>query len=235
MIEDKKEYNRRAQKKYYEKKSELIKAKRRLAYVPKKKPTPTTEELLQEAVYYDEEKGYWRRNSNTLCNPKSKNQAVEFLWIIENITKTPFEEFEWVNQERGDEIIDIFDSNDSNMCICSHKIHHSYIIEHKPTKECFEVGCDCVKKISTHLYQCLTKDPCKWCKNPVLDKRRIYGRYGYCSDQCYKGCQLWFGKYKGKCITEVPLSYLKWVKQTHEEKPFLKNNDQYKFISKLLK
>jgi len=231
MIEDKKEYNRRAQKKYYEKNSELIKAKRRLAYVPKKKKKPTNQELLDEAVYYDEEKGYWCRNSNTLCNPKSKNQAVEFLWVIESITETEFNESEWENLTGGDEIINaIYDSNDDGMCICSHRISHSYIIRHKPTHNSFEVGCDCVKKISNHLYNVLTKTPCKWCDNPILDKRKVYGRNGYCSKDCYEGCYLKFGKYKGKCITEVPLSYLQWVIETHENKSFLRSELQYEYM-----
>lgn len=235
-IVDKKQYMREANKKHYAKNAEVIKAKRRERYVSKKKPKPTNEELLDEAVYYDEIKDCWCRCSNTLCNPKGKNQAVEFLWVLESITETEFIESEWKNLTDGDEMSDaITDNNQDGMCICSHPISHSYIITHTPTNNSFEVGCDCVKKISPHLYNVLTKTPCKWCDHPILDRRRIHGRYGYCSKDCYEGCQLWFGKYKGNSILDVPNTYLHWVVRTHQNKPFLKSELQYEYMCNVLK
>jgi len=230
--EEKKENKKKASNKYYHKNAEVIKAKKRENYTPKeKKPKPTNEELIEKAVYYDEDKDAWCRDETCLCNPKNKNQAVEFLWVIESITRTKFNETEWENLTEGDEMINaIYDSNDDGMCICSHRISHSYIIRHKPTNNSFEVGCDCVKKISPHLYNVLTKTPCKWCKNPILDKRKIHGRYGYCCEDCYKGSHLHFGKYKGKCINEIPLSYIRWAIETHQKSPFLRSELQYEYM-----
>lgn len=230
-VEEKQQYMRDASKRHYDRNADAIRAKRRANYTPKKKPKPANEDLIKKAVYYNHKKSAWCRHESTLCNPEIKSQSKEFLWVIESITGTEFDESEWENITSGDEIINaLYDSNDDGMCICSHRISYSYFIKHKPTGNTFEVGCDCVKKISNHLYNVLTKDHCKWCDNPILDKRKVHGRNGYCSKNCYDGCYLKFGKYKGKCITEIPLSYLNWVIETHQQKPFLRSELQYDYM-----
>lgn len=46
---------------------------------------------------------------------------------------------------------------------------------------------------------------------------------------------LFASDYKGKCIKEVPLSYLRWVIATHEEKAFLRSELQYEYMCCLTK
>lgn len=159
-----------------------------------------------DAVRYDVSvDAYVRRiDATSLINPVSnKNKRKEFIWVIEDITETPFNESEWTGREI---------ESDISMCICSQAVCHTYSIHHLPTGQNFLVGSQCVQKISPTLATIITHDKCKKCSSPVLDKRTKFGKLGFCSRKCMYIVP--FGKHKGKTIDELPRSYMAWMNKT---------------------
>ena len=151
-----------------------------------------------------EDNGILRRNEKfkSLINPIEKNKHAEFIYIIEQKTNTKFNEEEWF-------VIDCIPQSLKAYCICSNPIENLYYIKHVPTDLTFLVGSKCISKISTKLYLDMKKSKCI-CGNLILDRRNKYGRLGYCSKTCVP-LKLNFGKHKGKLITEVDKSYIKWL------------------------
>lgn len=181
---------------------------------------------VDDAVRYDTaSQAYIRKIDNKqLINPISnKNKQNEFLWIIEKLTGTPFNETEW----NGIETI-----SDISMCICSQEISHVYLIKHIPSNKQFLVGSQCVKKISTKLAGIITHDKCKKCSEPVMDKRTKYGKLGFCSRECMYLVP--FGKHKGKTIDELPRSYISWMNKTLQEME-LKNDSKDSWMIKTMR
>ena len=206
---NKKESSKIASKKYYETHKEKILLKKRQKYksIVKKEKIFDNDKLIQEAVYFDTFEGRYKRIDNVPKNPIKSSKRYEFLWVLETLTKTKFDASEWENSEQS------FDyGNDTNgtMCICTKAITNDYTIIHKPTQMCFEVGCDCVRKIDDDLYLKLTKTECLYCDNPVLDRRTKKGKLGLCNN-CVPIAVFRFGKYKGTPVTEVPKSYCVWA------------------------
>ena len=174
-----------------------------------------------DAVRYDiSVDAYVRRiDATSLINPVcNKNKRNEFIWVIEDITETQFNESEWTGREI---------ESDISMCICSQAVCHTYSIHHLPTGHNFLVGSQCVQKISPTLATIITHDKCKKCSEPVLDKRTKCGKLGFCSEECMWKVELLsvqdrlkrkyrvpFGKHKGKKIEELPKSYLTWMNKT---------------------
>ena len=95
------------------------------------------------------------------------------------------------------------------MCLCSTHIDYNYSITHLPTGKQFVVGSECVKKISKDFYKVIKSDRCRVCYEPILDKRPMYGRDGYCSLVC-EYPKMKFGKYKGSRIDTLPITYINW-------------------------
>ena len=151
-----------------------------------------------------QDNGFLRRNEKfkSLINPIEKNKHAEFIYIIEQKTNTKFNEEEWF-------VIDCIPQSLKAYCICSNPIENLYYIKHVPTDLTFLVGSKCISKISTKLYLDMKKSKCI-CGNLILDRREKYGRLGYCSKTCVP-LKLNFGKHKGKLITEVDKSYIKWL------------------------
>ncbi len=178
---------------------------------------------LQNTIYLDQ--GAINRISNKPLHTSSK--SVEFLYIIEKVTKEAFDETEWEAEDRGQGKEDDDDDDEGNVCICSQPIHQLHYITHIPTRYTFKVGCECVKKVSKKLYYHLTKDKCKRCENPLMDRRRIPEKNGYCSELCYHICEyrLSFGKHKGSLLYKAPNEYIRWLDEDGR-KYFGKN---YKF------
>ena len=169
--------------------------------MPCKRP-PSADDAVRYDISVD---AYVRRiDATSLINPTcNKNKRNEFIWVIEDITETPFNESEW----NGREI-----ESDISMCICSQAVCHTYSIHHLPTGHNFLVGSQCVQKISPTLATIITHDKCKKCSEPVLDKRTKFGKLVFCSEECMYIVP--FGKHKGKKIEELPKSYLTWMNKT---------------------
>ena len=148
-----------------------------------KRPQKRIDKRVYKVVYLDEREGRWKRCDTNFGNDIKKDHYYEFLWVIENITKEEFDEMNWkVDNQSFD-----YDYGDvGSHCICCHGIHNSYTITHIPTNNSFEVGSDCVKKISNELHRRITtkKDLCKTCREPEVDKRTNVGKEGYCSESC---------------------------------------------------
>ena len=218
---DKKQSAKVASKKYYETNKETILLKRRQKYTPvvKKEKIIDNNKLIQEAVYYDDFEGRYKRVDNVIRNPTKKSMRVEFVWVLETLTKTEFVADDWTNSEQSFEY-----GNETNgaLCICTNAIKKDYTIIHEPTQISVEVGCDCVKKIDISLYYKITKSECLYCDKPVLDKRIKKGKQGLCAD-CVPIAVFRFGIHKGKTVIEVPKSYCIWA--YHSEYNF---NDELK-------
>lgn len=164
-------------------------------------------EKLINIIEYNKDYDAFQRISNIL---ETKNKNTEFKYVIETQTNTKFNEDEWVNVVNKIQ----FNSN----CICTHRIENIYIIKHIPTKMKFIVGSECVKKTSEKLYNKMTKDKCKFCNEPILDKRTLHGRQEICSKNCLdlNTITIKFGKYVGKKVIEIlpDKGYCNWFIKT---------------------
>lgn len=168
-------------------------------------PSRIPVEELNEVLTYNTHLGVYERDATaTKCiNPVNRNKPCEFLWILEQQTKSPFDEDDWEHDE-------VNTCQHDALCICSQKITHSFTIKHIPTDQSFLVGSECVRKISKSLYNEIVKDKCVVCAAPILDKRTKLGKKNICSAACNVSI-LPFGKYKGQEITTIPISYLEWL------------------------
>ena len=220
-MDNKKQSAAVASKKYYETNKEKILLKRRQKYTPvvKKEKVIDNDLLIKEAVYYNDNEGRYKRVDNIIKNPITKSMRVEFVWVLETLTKTEFVPEDWGKSEQE---FDYGNVTNGSFCACTNSITKDYTIVHKPTQIHVEVGCDCVKKIDITLFHKLTKTQCLYCDNPVLDKRTKKGKQGLCAD-CVPIAVFRFGIHKGKTVTEVPKSYCVWA--YHSEYNF---NDELK-------
>lgn len=162
-------------------------------------------ELLDDVISYNSHLGVYERDATaTKCiNPVNRNKPCEFLWILEQQTKSPFDEDDWEHEE-------VNTSQHDALCICSQRITHAYTIKHIPTEQSFLVGSECVRKISKSLYNEIVKEKCVVCAAPILDKRTKLGKKNICSAACNVSI-LPFGKYKGHELSTIPVSYLEWL------------------------
>jgi len=159
-----------------------------------------------------EDNGIFKRNEKfkSLINPIEKNKHTEFIYIIEQKTKTKFNEKDW---------------------FVINPIENLYYIKHVPTDLTFLVGSKCILKISTKLYLDMIKTKCI-CGNLILDRREKYGRLGYCKKTCMP-MKINFGKHKGKLITEVEKSYIKWLYNLENLYDDLKENIKLHYFNTL--
>ena len=158
-----------------------------------------------------EDNVYFRENKNLGID----NMATMFIKVTQALTGDNYFAGRWCvakgyPQEEKDE--------DIKLCICNHKIHNVYYIQHKRTGIIAAVGSECIKKVDEELHKKITKDLCDICDDEPLDKRTIEGREGKCS-KCYpswyygkKKCN--FGQYKGQRYSEIlkqDPNYCLWV------------------------
>ena len=142
-MDNKKQSAAVASKKYYETNKEKILLKRRQKYTPvvKKEKVIDNDLLIKEAVYYNDNEGRYKRVDNIIKNPITKSMRVEFVWVLETLTKTEFVPEDWGKSEQE---FDYGNVTNGSFCACTNSITKDYTIVHKPTQIHVEVGCDCV-------------------------------------------------------------------------------------------
>jgi hypothetical protein len=133
-------------------------------------------------------------NTNSNCECCSQlpltEMSKEFNSILFEYTGRKFNQDEWDLARDGKQRpISFRLGTDEDpvveRCICTHNIYELCFIVHIPTGEKFQVGTECVQKISPLLYNEVKRKLCKLCEEFLPDKRRLYQNKGYCSVECY--------------------------------------------------
>ena len=182
------------------------------------KPEKPVKTIWDAVAYTD---GYYRRKTTAVkpCRPfdpikdtASQIKHSELLWIIEGVTDCSF------NYNPDIWTGDVWEQEDSSMCLCSQKVKHNFVIIHIPSDKKFIVGSECIKKVSPALHKAILSGKCKICSKPALDRRCTHGREGYCSKECMPS-KMPFGKYKGIRLDAIPIDYMEFLikKFTHSK------------------
>ena len=224
------------QAKYYDANREVILKKKAEQYQAKKEkrladieaglitPVPRKKKVKKPKTIWDAcelREGIYRRRGdaprpikpfNPDDNPK-KIKHNELLWILEGVTDTSF------NYNKDEWEGDVWQEEDSSMCLCSQTVKHNFIITHKPSNKKFIVGCECVKNICPEFYKYILSSKCEICGNVVNDKRTKHGREGYCSKECMP-MKFPMGRHKGVRLNRLPLDYIQWCLETLERPKF---------------
>ena len=190
--------------------------------VKSEKPLKT----IWDAVAYTD--GLYRRRADAVrpCRPfdpehdtASQIKHKELLWIIEGVTGENFN-FNpriWTG--------DVWYQEDSSMCLCSQTVKHNFIINHIPSRKKFIVGSECIKKVSPDFYKAILADKCKICQSPVMSRRPMHGREGYCSQECMPE-KIKFGKHKGTRLDALPVDYMKFLVSKFAPSPLMEQLKQ---------
>lgn len=167
----------------------------------------------------------------------TNNMYKEFLYVFEK-QYGKFEEDDYkivacTIKDEVDGLDCLYEDNpfEGELCCCTHPIKNLYYIENIKHKQAWLVGSECVKKVSSTLYEQTRKYKiktqrkregkiCGFCEEPLVDLRKKYQKIGYCDYRCYKKSQykINFGKHKGKILNEFVytkngFNYVQWVKK----------------------
>jgi len=169
---------------------------------------------LKDLIEYNKTGKFFKRKTP---HRELKNKSTQFLKIIEKTIKRKFIPDEWIDYHPINEY-DLYEiyKDVGTHCICSQSINNLYFIKHIETGKAFQVGSECVKKISIQLFNKLTKKKCKVCDEILMDGRATLAKRGLCSYACeskicdgcskikskpsYKYCYECFSKFKNKCL-----------------------------------
>ena len=187
---------------------------------------------IRDLFIYDTHKQAFVR----VVKEREVNYHREFTLILEKqygvFNESDYDIGEYYSFRENEDEKEEQEVHEGEMCICTKEIKNLFYITHKKTKQTYQVGCECIKRIIPRLTDeiKLIKNKtmkrnngniCKTCKEPLLDLRKLYQRDGYCDVGCWYKTRykMEFGKYKGRNVfrlfnSQEGKNYLEWVKDT---------------------
>lgn len=123
---------------------------------------------------------------------------------------------DWVNHSEEEDL--------ETYCLCGKDIKTLYNVRHKESGIIVGLGSSCINQFCPDLYTKIKNGCCLMCNDAIPQKRFKYNREGFCTTRCKEVyiVEDWicYNDLKKRLWKDIPLDYLKYIKNNHT----IKNN-----------